>query len=93
MFIGSKLDIGFSEHALYRQLYGDRKILDYLRHVGFSAVETPFGPETEPESLREHVIRCREAFAGGISQLDSTMRTKDILSCLLSFVRRSSCVS
>ena len=61
MFIGIKLDIGFSQLPLYRQLYGDREILDYLSDLGFLAVETPVGPETESERLRKHVARCREA--------------------------------
>jgi sugar phosphate isomerase/epimerase len=61
MYIGIKLDIGFSELPLYRQLYGDRKILDYLSGVGFSAVETPVCPETDYEMLREHVAQCSEA--------------------------------
>lgn len=61
MFIGIKLEMGFSEHPLYRRLYGDHEILNYLSDLGFSAVETPVGPETESERLREHVTRCREA--------------------------------
>jgi sugar phosphate isomerase/epimerase len=61
MFIGIKLEIGFSEQPLYRQLYGDLKILDCLRELGFTAVETPVGPETEYESLREHIARCCKA--------------------------------
>ncbi|MBN2313810.1 MAG: sugar phosphate isomerase/epimerase [Sedimentisphaerales bacterium] len=61
MFIGIKLEIGFSEHPLYRQLYGDHEILNYFRDLGFSAVETPVGPETGYEALREHVTRCCEA--------------------------------
>lgn len=61
MYIGIKLDIGFSELPLYRQLYGDLEILDYLRDLGFSAVETPVRPETDYMTLREHVEQCSEA--------------------------------
>ncbi len=61
MFIGIKLETGFSEQSVYRRLYGDCEILHHLKGLGFSAVETPVGPETDPETLREHVIRCREA--------------------------------
>lgn len=60
MFIGIKLDIGFSENPLYRRLYGDREVLDYLRDLGFTAVETPISMETEHEALRAHVARFRE---------------------------------
>jgi sugar phosphate isomerase/epimerase len=61
MFIGIKLDIGFSENPLYHRLYGAREVLDYLRDLGFTAVETPIGLETEHEALRSHIARCYEA--------------------------------
>ena len=61
MFIGVKLDIGFSENPLYHRLYGAREVLDYLRDLGFTAVETPIGLETEHEALRSHIARCYEA--------------------------------
>jgi sugar phosphate isomerase/epimerase len=61
MLIGLKLDIGFAEDEVCRRLYGDRDILSYLRKLGFEAVETPVGPETQPEALRAHIARCVEA--------------------------------
>jgi sugar phosphate isomerase/epimerase len=61
MLIGIKLDIGFSENPLYRRLYGDREVLDYLKDLGLAAVETPIGLETGQEALRAHVAQCHEA--------------------------------
>jgi sugar phosphate isomerase/epimerase len=61
MLIGLKLDIGFSEDEVCRRLYGDREILPYLKELGFEAVETPVGPETRPDVLREHIARCVDA--------------------------------
>ncbi len=61
MLIGLKLDIGFAEDEVCRRLYGDREVLPYIRKLGFEAVETPVGPETQPEALRAHIARCVEA--------------------------------
>ena len=61
MFIGIKLELGFSNDPLCRRLYGDRKILDYLKELGFSAVETPISLQTDHGALRDHVEACREA--------------------------------
>jgi sugar phosphate isomerase/epimerase len=58
MLIGLKLDIGFSQDQTCRHLYGDRDILAFLRELGFDAVETPVGPETQTHELREHIARC-----------------------------------
>jgi sugar phosphate isomerase/epimerase len=58
MLIGLKLDIGFSQDETCRRLYGDRDILALLRELGFDAVETPVGPETQTHELREHIARC-----------------------------------
>jgi sugar phosphate isomerase/epimerase len=61
MLIGLKLDIGFAQDEVYRQLYGGREVLGYLTGLGVEAVETPVGPETRMEQLREHVARCVDA--------------------------------
>jgi sugar phosphate isomerase/epimerase len=61
MLIGLKLDIGFAEDEVCRRLYDGREILPYLRTLGFEAVETPVGPETQPEALRAHIARCVDA--------------------------------
>jgi sugar phosphate isomerase/epimerase len=61
MLIGLKLDVGFSQDQTCRQLYGDREILPFLKELGFDAVETPVGPETQPQVLRDHIARCVEA--------------------------------
>lgn len=61
MLIGLKLDIGFAQDEVCRQLYGDRDIPAFLRELGFDAVETPVGPETQTDELRDHVARCIEA--------------------------------
>ena len=61
MLIGLKLDIGFAQNDTYHRLYGEREILPFLREMGFDGVETPVGPETEPEALREHFVRCTRA--------------------------------
>ena len=58
MLIGLKLDIGFSQDKICRQLYGERDILAFLRELGFDTVETPVGPETRTDELREHIARC-----------------------------------
>ena len=58
MLIGLKLDVGFSQDEVYRRLYGERDILAFLRELGFDAVETPVGPETQTDELREHIARC-----------------------------------
>jgi sugar phosphate isomerase/epimerase len=61
MLIGLKLDIGFSQNENYRCLYGERDILAFLRGHGVELVETPVGPGTQLEALREHVVRCVDA--------------------------------
>jgi sugar phosphate isomerase/epimerase len=58
MLIGLKLDIGFSENEEYERLYGRRDVLSYLRALGVEAVETPVGPDTDMDELREHITRC-----------------------------------
>ena len=58
MLIGLKLDIGFAQDEVCRQLYGDRDILAFLRELGFDGVETPVGPETQTDELRDHIARC-----------------------------------
>jgi sugar phosphate isomerase/epimerase len=61
MLIGLKLDIGYAHEDLYRWLYGDRDVLPFLKGLGFGAVETPVGPQTDPDRLNEHIVRCVEA--------------------------------
>ena len=61
MLIGLKLDIGFAQDEVCRQLYGDRDILAYLRELGFDGVETPVGPETQTDELRDHIAHCIDA--------------------------------
>ena len=61
MLLGLKFDIGYATDEVYRQLYGDREVLSYLRELGVEAVETPVGPETRPDALRDHVRRCADA--------------------------------
>ncbi|NLZ05135.1 MAG: sugar phosphate isomerase/epimerase [Phycisphaerae bacterium] len=61
MLIGLKLDIGFAQDEGYRRLYGGREILPFLRELGVELAETPIGPQTQPEALREHVARCIDA--------------------------------
>jgi sugar phosphate isomerase/epimerase len=61
MLIGLKLDIGFAHDDVYRRLYGGRDILAFLKELGFGAVETPVGPETDMDRLREHIVRCTGA--------------------------------
>ena len=58
MLIGLKLEVGFAQDHTYRRLYGEREVLPFLRESGFDAVETPVGPETEPDALSEHIARC-----------------------------------
>ncbi|MBN1509932.1 MAG: sugar phosphate isomerase/epimerase [Sedimentisphaerales bacterium] len=61
MLIGLKLDIGFSQDEVYRQLYGGREILPLLKELGVEVVETPMGPELETSDLQEHIARCVDA--------------------------------
>lgn len=61
MLIGLKLDIGFSQNENYQRLYGGRDVVPFLRQQGVELVETPVGPETQPDRLREHVARCVDA--------------------------------
>lgn len=61
MLMGLKLDIGFAQGEVYRRLYGSRDILAFLKELGFEAVETPVGPETDLGQLREHIARCTGA--------------------------------
>ena len=61
MLIGLKLDIGFSQDELCRRLYGRREILPFLRELGVELAETPVGPETQPDVLREHIAQCVDA--------------------------------
>jgi len=61
MLIGLKLDIGFSQDEVCRRLYGDRKILAFLRELGVEVVETPVGPEVETPDLQDHIARCVDA--------------------------------
>jgi len=61
MLIGLKFDVGFSRDEVYRQLYGDREILPFLRELGVEVVETPVGPETETPELQDHIARCVDA--------------------------------
>jgi len=56
--VGIKLEIGFSRQESYHQLYGNRKIPEYLAELGFTVIETPIGLEIEREALMEHVICC-----------------------------------
>ncbi len=58
MLIGLKLDIGFSQDEVCRQLYGNRDILAFLKELGLDGVETPVGPETQADELRDHIARC-----------------------------------
>ncbi len=57
MRVGLKLDIGFSTDPIYRELFGDRDALRFLRELGVKAVETPVDPGTDPGALRDHVRR------------------------------------
>jgi hypothetical protein len=59
--VGIKLDIGFSMQQSYRALYGNHSIPKYLAELGFTAVETPVGLETDRETLKQHVICCCNA--------------------------------
>jgi len=61
MQIGLKLDIGFSQSDVYRQLYGSRQILPFLKELGVEVVETPVGPQTETPVLEEHIAQCVDA--------------------------------
>jgi sugar phosphate isomerase/epimerase len=61
MRIGIKLEIGFLESKVYRQLYGERDILKCLREWGIKAVETPVGQETDHNVLMEHIYQCCKA--------------------------------
>jgi sugar phosphate isomerase/epimerase len=68
MLIGLKLDVGFSQDETCRRLCGDRDILAFLGELGFDAVETPVGPETQTHELREHIARCVAAEAARLQQ-------------------------
>jgi sugar phosphate isomerase/epimerase len=59
--VGIKLDVGFAESGAYRQLYGDRDILGYLRGMGVRAVEAPIGADTGDRAVRDYVQRCGDA--------------------------------
>ncbi len=59
--VGFKLDIDFSAQRSYRELFGDRDVPRYLGEMGFAAVETPVGLETERDMLIDHVSRCLDA--------------------------------
>jgi sugar phosphate isomerase/epimerase len=61
MLFGLKLDIGFAHEDVYWWLFGDRDILPFLKELGFGAVETPIGPGTDLDRLREHVACCAGA--------------------------------
>jgi sugar phosphate isomerase/epimerase len=61
MLIGLKLDIGFAQDEVCRQLYGARDIPAFLKELGFDGVETPVGPETQTDELRDHIARCVDA--------------------------------
>jgi sugar phosphate isomerase/epimerase len=61
MLIGLKLDVGFSQDEICRSLYGPREILPFLRELGVELAETPVGPETQPDVLRDHIARCVDA--------------------------------
>jgi sugar phosphate isomerase/epimerase len=61
MRIGLKLDIGFSENEDYRALFGHHRILDHLRGLGITLVETPMGVNTDEGSWRRHLWQCSEA--------------------------------
>jgi sugar phosphate isomerase/epimerase len=61
MQVGIKLDLDFSVSAVYRRLYGDRDVLACLRGLGIEAAETPVGPDTDTERLKEHFLACRDA--------------------------------
>lgn len=56
--LGAKLDIGYSDSDVYGRLFGMRDIPAYLRELGFEAVETPVGLETDGRALLEHARRC-----------------------------------
>ena len=58
MRVGIKLAIGFSESDVCRELYGDRDILAFLRELGVEAAETPIRPETDGDTLLDHVRLC-----------------------------------
>lgn len=59
--IGVKLDVGFASDRSYRELFGTRRIPEYLGQLGFASVETPVGPGTDPVALAEHIACCRDA--------------------------------
>ena len=61
VLIGLKLDVGFSQDDACRRLYGKREILAFLVGLGVQAVETAVGPETQADTLRDHVARCVDA--------------------------------
>jgi sugar phosphate isomerase/epimerase len=59
--VGLKLDPGFSTDEAYREVFGARDILAYLREAGVQAVETPLTPETDGRDLIEHIRGCAAA--------------------------------
>lgn len=61
MLLGAKLDVGYARHDAYRQLFGSVEPLELLPELGFGAVETPVGWETDDAALWEHIERCHEA--------------------------------
>jgi sugar phosphate isomerase/epimerase len=61
MRIGIKLDLGFSDDVIYRQLFGKRDILGYLVGLGIQTVETAIAPETDDRLLLAHARRCYQA--------------------------------
>ncbi len=61
MKIGLKFDVGFAQDEVYRQLYGGREVLPFLKQQGVELVETPIGPETDMQALMEHIRLCVEA--------------------------------
>lgn len=61
MRLGAKLDVGFSTQEVYRQLFAAADALELFRQLGFTAIETPVGVETEATALWEHVERCHAA--------------------------------
>lgn len=53
MRIGARLDLGFPADPAYRELFGERDALAFLREFGIEAVETPLGPDADL-GPREH---------------------------------------
>ncbi len=53
-----KIDYKFNENPCYKELYGERDILDFLYKIGIRALETPVGPEMDENGITEHINRC-----------------------------------